>query len=135
MYFLDTNIFLEYILEGEYFAECGKILQAVEKKEINAVCSYFSINSICVFGAGHGKQKEIQKLLEYIASLENLFIANTTVPDNQKILGITLEAGLDFDDALQYYIAKQAQCKAIITLDQDFKKTKINSLHPKEFKI
>lgn len=135
MFFIDTNIFIEYLLDRKFSAECKKILESVEKKQIDAVCSFFSINSICIAAVAFGKQEETIKMLDFLLNLENLFIAETTIPDNQKILEITKQTSLDFDDALQYFIAKETECNAIITLDADFKKTKMKVLHPKEFKI
>ena len=112
--------------------ECENIFTAIEEKKVSAKCSYFSIHSICIFAAYSGKQKETIKFLEYLSNLENLSVEVTTILDDKKILFITEQTGLDFDDALQYHIAKETQCKAIITLDEDFKKTKIKAQHPKE---
>ena len=135
MYFIDTNVFLEYFLDRQYAEQCEKIFNAIKAKKISAVCSYFSMQSICICAVGMKKQRQFQRFLDYISGLDNLSVIYTNVSDSKQILKTTEETSLDYDDALQYYIAEKAGCEAIITLDQDFKKTKINSLHPKEFKI
>ena len=53
--------------------------------------------------------------------------------DDFRILEIVEKTSLDFDDALQYYVATESKCDAIITFDADFKnKAKILTMTPFE---
>ncbi len=132
MYLIDTNIIMEVLLGRKNMEECKKLFDAVQGKKIEAVCSHFSVHSICVFAAEKGSPEKCVELLRYLLALENLVVMNTTMEDDIKILALAYETDLDFDDALQLYIAKETGCDAIITFDRDFKGKSIRALTPKE---
>ena len=132
MYFIDTNIFLELLLNQKRAEECEKLFDLLQKENIHAVASHFSIYSICIYSVKTGNSKKTGKFLEYVLSLKNLDVINTTLTDDMEILKFAEKMPLDFDDSLQYYLATEAGCDAIITFDKDFKKTKMKLFTPKE---
>lgn len=132
MYFIDTNIFLEWLLGRKNAAECEKLFEAVETGEIEAACSHFSIHSICIYLAGNNKIKEAEKFLKFILAAEKMQVINTTISDDLKAIKSMEKTGLDFDDTIQYYIATETNCESIITFDKDFKRAGIGTFTPKE---
>lgn len=132
MYFIDTNIFLEWLLGRKHAHECEKLLELIQEKMLSGVCSHFSIHSICLYMINEGKEEAAEKFIEFILSTENLQVINATVADDFKIFKLMKTLPLDFDDALQYYTAMETNCLGIITFDSDFKKTKIKTFTPKD---
>src|SRR3989338_1583513 len=111
MYLLDTNIFLELILNRKNQADCEKLFEAIQDKTIKAICTRFSIYSVCILLSKDKKTLLAAKFFEYLASLENLVVVNTTMQDEIKILKLVEETKLDFDDCLQYFIALDTNCE------------------------
>lgn len=132
MYLLDTNIFLELLLNREKAGECEKLLLKLQDGSIKAVCSRFAIHSICVYAVNNGLRKECGEFLRKIFSMDNLILVDTSNEDCLKIIRSADEKKLDFDDALQYHLAKETDCEAIITFDSDFMGKGIRSIEPKE---
>ena len=132
MLFIDTNVFLEWLLGRKESKECEKIFRQIEEEKIEAVCSVFSVYSICIYLSDAGKTGAAKKLLMFMLSLENLHIRGTSLEDNLKVLDLAGQKKLDFDDALQYYTAKETGCESIVTLDSDFRKAGIKTLTPSE---
>lgn len=134
MFFIDTNIFLEWLLGRKSQLDCQKILNlAVEGKEILA-CSCFSVYSVCLFFEKSKSIEIVEKFLNFLKATENIKVISTTAEDNLEVLKIMKTAKLDFDDAIQCHIAKSLNCQAIITIDSDFKNySDTMVLTPKDF--
>lgn len=130
LYFIDTNVFLEWLLGRAYAKECEQVMAAVQNKKLNAACSLFSVYSVCIFLTSGGKEEIASKFMDYISGLENFAVISTTTQENARIIWEMKENALDFDDALQFYIYKRHGCEAIITLDKDFGKTDAKTATP-----
>ncbi len=131
MYFVDTNVFLEWFLDRKNAKDCELFFAKIVSGKIIAVCSRFSIYSILIHITNRKNFEQAKKFLEFINSNENILVVSTGVSDDLKILELVEKYGLDFDDALQYYVATESNCEAIITFDADFKnKAKILTLTP-----
>ncbi|HZX34316.1 MAG TPA: type II toxin-antitoxin system VapC family toxin, partial [archaeon] len=111
MYLIDTNVFLELLLGRKKAEECEKLFNALEEKRMSAIATHYSIYSICLYCARNNMAGAAKTFLKYLAGLENLEVINTTVEDDIKIIGTMAETGLDFDDSLQHYTAKETDCK------------------------
>ncbi|MBI2597738.1 MAG: type II toxin-antitoxin system VapC family toxin [Candidatus Diapherotrites archaeon] len=131
MYFVDTNVFLEWFLGRKNAKDCELFFEKIVSGKIISICSRFSIYSILIHITNRDNVEKAKKFLEFINSNDNLIVVNTGVSDDLKILELVEKSGLDFDDALQDYVATESNCEAIITFDADFKnKTKILTLTP-----
>ena len=115
MYLVDTNIFLEILLDQKRSSDCKKFL---EKNYDKIFISDFSLHSIGVILFRY-KKKEIFKdfiqdilpeikILNLPSKAYDIFIETTELPN------------LDFDDLYQYSVAKYFDLE-IVTLDSDFK--------------
>ena len=118
MYLVDTNIFLEILLDQKRSSDCKKFL---EKNYDKIFISDFSLHSIGVILFRY-KKKEIFKdfiqdilpeikILNLPSKAYDIFIETTELPN------------LDFDDLYQYSVAKYFDLE-IVTLDSDFKRVK-----------
>lgn len=107
MYLIDTNIFFELIFDRKHADGCEKLFMQIQDKKIKAICSHFSIHSICVYLLNGKKFGQAKQFLKQIYSLENM----------------------------QYYIASQLGCEAIVTFDKGFKKTKMKIFEPKDIVV
>lgn len=131
MYFIDTNIFLELILNQSQAGPCRELFKKIENG-LDCACSHFSIYSICINLERKKMGRQARVFLEYLLSLENLRITNLSVEDDLQILETAKNTGLDFDDSLQYVVSQQAGCEKIITFDTDYEKAGIATLRPSE---
>lgn len=132
MYLIDTNIFLEILLEREKWRDCIAVLKKIIDGYIVGFSSSFAIHSIELLLLSEGKTTELKKFLKEIASIENLFIYHTIIADEIRIIDLMKQTGLGFDDAIQYFVAKQFNCKAIISFDKHFDGLEIARKEPKE---
>ncbi len=134
MFLIDTNIFIEVLAGQGRAQECRALLGRIESGGLDCACSHFAIHSACLFLERHNIPSGIRQFLEYLLSLENLVVLNTSLEDDLEIRALGEQTGLDFDDSLQCYVARQIGCEAIITLDADFRKAGIATLAPRDVK-
>ena len=114
MYLIDTNIFLEILLNQNKSQDCKKFLSNnIEKLFI----SDFSLHSIGVILLRQGYSKLYKKFITDV--LPKVQITTLPKDDYAKILPIKDKFGLDFDDSYQYCISDVYNYK-LVTLDQDF---------------
>lgn len=120
MYLIDTNIFLELLLDQKKKRQAKAILEQIENGEINAIMSGYSLHSIEFILSVKRKNDILKEFLKSLNDFPNISIYHTTLEEDLEILNIVEQTGLDFDDANQYYIAKKFEA-GIITFDNDFK--------------
>ena len=129
MYLIDTNIFLEILLEQEKSLECedlvGKAIQ-----ESNFHVSSFSIHSIEVIMLRNNKFSELKQFLIDLKDSKIIRI-DTDTEDELSALSTMNKSKLDFDDSLQSYLCEKQNLK-IISFDRHFDKTAIRRIEPKD---
>lgn len=130
--FFDTNIMLDFLGERKpFFYPVSKLLTLAEEKKIEIVLSPISfVNSNYVLIKSENDETVIEKLRKFkilceICDIDDLIIEKS------------LNSGFkDFEDAVQYYSALNADCKIIITRDlKGFLKSKLPVMSPNEFLI
>ena len=132
MYFIDTNIFLDYLLDRRYGQDCEKLFKKLESGEFSAITSGFCIHTIEITLINLNKKTELQNFLRYLVFLEKLYIYHTALTDELQVIGKLEKTKLDFEDGLQYFVAKQFKCKAIISFDKHFDGLEIPRKEPKD---
>ncbi len=126
-YLLDTNIWLERLLDQEHSDEVGDLLAKLPSDQI--VLSDFTLHSI---GVILGRLGSAEVLVSFV---EDLFINGAvclvTVPPTlmDKVASAMKGFGLDFDDAYQYVAAEQTDAR-IVSYDKDFDRTDRKRLLP-----
>jgi len=118
MKLIDTNIFLEILLNQEKENKCKAFL---ENTTGEIYISDFSLHSIGVLLFKSGKPRIFSEFLN--DTLVNIPLISLSID----LYDLTLQAkerfNLDFDDAYQFAIAKENGL-SIVTLDKDFKRVK-----------
>ena len=130
MYLLDTNIFLEILLDGARATECLRLLSLLQGERLSAVVSKFAVYSICLI-LFRKKQPDLARdFLAYLDSLPTLQIHGTSLEEDAEAFASAEKFGLDFDDGLQFTVAKRLSVEAIVSFDRDFDKTPLKRLEP-----
>ncbi|MBC7080820.1 MAG: PIN domain-containing protein [Thermoplasmatales archaeon] len=118
MFLIDTNIFLEIMLQQEKKEKCKRFLREnIGKLKI----SDFSLHSIGVILFKLGKLDYFGKFIEDI--LPNIDLLALDIDLYKNLPKIVEEMNLDFDDSYHYLLAKSNKLK-IVTMDSDFEKIK-----------
>jgi predicted nucleic acid-binding protein len=128
MHLIDTNIFLEVLLNQEKKEIAKNIFTRLEKGEFEAVISGFSLHSIEFILSVKKKNDALKEFLQALHDFPNISVYHTTLEEDLEIMDIMEQTHLDFDDANQYYIAKKFGAE-IITFDSDFQVIKDLKVH------
>jgi len=114
MFLVDTNIFLEILLEQDKKENCKRFLNNnIESLTITD----FSLHSIGIILFKYGKEDVSRKFVEdIVTNIKNLSLP---VELYNNVVDVRKSLTLDFDDAYQYTIAKYYGLK-IVTMDKDF---------------
>lgn len=129
MILLDTNIFLELLLDQKRAAECENLLQLVSKGGAEAVATHFAVHAV---EAALGDSASLVAFLRNLEHSVGLYVYDTNLADEMAIAMISRKMGLDFDDALQYYVAKKLGVDAIASFDEHFDKLDIRRVEPRD---
>ncbi|NQT98209.1 MAG: type II toxin-antitoxin system VapC family toxin [Candidatus Marinimicrobia bacterium] len=129
MYLMDTNIWLERLLDQARSEEVGNFLKKVTSEHL--YITDFSFHSI---GIVMDKLNQKQALLKFVqdALIESeVGLIHLEPTDMGKVVEIMDQAKLDFDDAYQYVAAEQYRL-TLISFDKDFDKTPLGRKEPKD---
>lgn len=116
MYLIDTNIFLEILLEQEKSNICKDFLNS---NLGNIVISDFSLHSIGVILFRNQKHQVFQEFILEIFPRTSIYSLPSEMYES--IHEYATKNGLDFDDTYQSLITKYYEL-TIVTMDNDFKK-------------
>ncbi len=127
---IDTNIFLELFLDQERADECEKFLMKVSSGEIEGIVTQFSVHAI---EAILNDSEAIQGFLRNLMGSMGLEVYSITIEDEMAASMLMKLVGLDFDDSLQYYVARKLGVKAIVSFDKHFDRVDIARKEPFDF--
>ena len=130
MLLIDTNVFLELMLGRERADECERFLEKVSNGELEAVISKFTVHAI------EALLNDPNLILAFLRNVQNslgLSVYETSLDDEIATSMLMDKVKLDFDDALQYYIAKKLGVEAIVSYDKHFDKVDIYRKEPSTF--
>lgn len=130
MLLVDANVFLELFLGQERADECEKFLQKVSIGELEAVVSKFTIHAI---EALLNNSTLILAFLRNVEGSLGLDVYETSVEEEMAVSMLMDKVKLDFDDAVQYYLAKKLGAEAIVSYDRHFDTVDIKRREPSEF--
>ena len=129
MILVDTNVFLELMLNQKQAESCRQFLEAISSGRIEAVISRFSIHAI------ESAIRAPEVLTTFIVNIDNstgMYVYETNNSDELAASLLMKETGLDFDDALKYFIAKKTGSSAIVSFDRHFDKMDLPRIIPGE---
>lgn len=129
--FLDTNAVIDVLLEREEFMDdVFRILSQADRKEIVVYCSTLSIATASYF------MERAKMPHNVLISKLDLFcqICELATVDSSVVKQALQSSFSDFEDALQYYSALNAQADFIITRNgKDFALSKIPVMTASEY--
>ena len=128
-YLIDTNIFLEVLLDQKEAPQCLTFLESVESGKVKAVVTSFALHSIAIILEKLKGIESYRHFLEIITNFEGLMTYSTTPHDEIEICTLSKQQNLSFDDAMHYYVAKTFGLK-LVSLDDDFDRTDIIRVVP-----
>lgn len=127
MILLDTNVFLELLLKQSGAADCRKVLDRVSRGELEATVTHFSIHAV---EAALGRGEALVEFLRNVEYSQGLYLHDTGIQEESSAAMMAKLVGLDFDDALQYYVAKRLGAEAIVSYDKHFDGLDIPRVEP-----
>jgi predicted nucleic acid-binding protein len=128
--FWDTNIMLDLLGERDpYYDDAALIATLADKKEIQLFVSALSYATVGYFLT---KFSNIEITKE---KLRKFRIISEIISLDDQVIEKGLNSDIrDFEDAIQYYCALNAECDIIVTRNvKDFKKSAIPVISPHEF--
>jgi predicted nucleic acid-binding protein len=129
MYLVDTNIWLERLLEQERSDEVGEFLSAVHSDQMGI--TDFSLHSIGVITT-RLKRPDIFTVFLNDTCIEGAVNIISLVPEHlQKLVHSMSLYHLDFDDAYQYTAADEYGL-VLVSFDTDFDRTPLQRMTPKQ---
>ena len=126
--FLDTNILLDLLLDRKNSYEASIILNSVDVGLFEGYISDITLVNINYIAKKQKKENEIKEFL--ILLLETMEICT---PDTNLIYEALKLENKDFEDNIQYILAKKYKCDCLITNDKDLKFDDIEILDSKSF--
>lgn len=124
--FIDTNVFLDFLLKREDFDKALLLFNAVEKKLFDAV-----IADTTVLNIDYIAKKQVADVRDFLTLVNNNFqIVGSTNAQFAKALLIKND---DLEDNVQYILAKETQCEIIVTNDKTFYAKSIKKLGSRDF--
>ncbi|WP_029523018.1 PIN domain-containing protein [Persephonella sp. KM09-Lau-8] len=126
--FLDTNILLDLLLDRKNSYEASIILNSVDVGLFEGYISDITLVNINYIAKKQKKENEIKEFL--ILLLEAMEICT---PDTNLIYEALKLENKDFEDNIQYLLAKKYKCDCLITNDKDLKFDDIEILDSKSF--
>ncbi len=95
--------------------------------EVEATVTHFSVHAVeAVMGGGDN----LALLLANLERSEGLYVYDTTVADEVAAVVLAGKIRKDFDDALQYYVAKKVGAEGIVSFDKHFDGLDLRRLEP-----
>lgn len=120
MFLVDTNVWLELLLEQEKAEEVRRFLRNVEARLL--AITEFSLYSVGIILTRLRKDTVFEDFLS--DTLENAGVARISLNtgDLKRVLAVRRRFRMDFDDAYQYVAAEKYNL-TIVSLDSDFDRT------------
>lgn len=119
------------MLDQERSEECEVLLTNVEKGEIQAFITSFTLHSIEVVLSSAGKVSALVSFIESIRGFKGLTVYPTDLEEEYEISKLSKKIKLDFDDSLHYYVAKKLSLD-LVSFDKHFDKTDLKRKEPKD---
>ena len=131
MLLIDANVFLELFLGQEKADECERFLHKVSVGGLEAVISKFTIHAI---EALLNNSTLILAFLRNVEGSLGLNVYETSIEEEIAASMLMDKVKLDFNDAIQYYLAKKKLgVEAIVSYDKHFDTLDIKRKEPSEF--
>jgi predicted nucleic acid-binding protein len=126
---LDTNIFLELLLGQKRATECENLLELISKGQTEATVTHFAVHAV---EAALGDESSLATFLRNLEHSVGLYIYETNLSEEMAAALMSEKIGLDFDDTLQYFVAKKLGVDAVVSFDEHFDKVDLRRVEPRD---
>jgi uncharacterized protein len=120
MYLVDTNIWLERLLDQERSQEVGQFLDRTLSERL--FITDFAFHSIGIVLSKLGQNGALLEFVRDVFIEGNVSLIHLEPGAVHGITSVMEQFGLDFDDAYQY-VAADEHGLALVSLDSDFDRT------------
>lgn len=120
MYLVDTNIWLERLLDQERSAEVGRFLAQAPLDRL--MISDFTLHSIGVVLDRLAQPAVLVRFVDDVVLQGGLALVAVAPEDIRYLVEVAERFRLDFDDAYQYVLAERHDA-VIVSFDDDFDRT------------
>lgn len=117
---IDTNIFLEIILDQEKAADAKALLRLAAEHDL--YITDYSLHSIGLLLFRRKQHDIFQKFVQDITVNAGVSVLSASVDDLEVIVAASRRHNLDFDDAYQYGLAEKNGL-TLVSFDSDFDRT------------
>ena len=131
MYLVDTNVWLERLLDQTKANEVGHFLDRVSSERL--FITDFAFHSIGVVMVKLERKEGLSSFVQDILIDGAVSLIHLEPEDTQHLLRIIEQFGFDFDDAYQYSAAEKYNL-TIVSFDTDFDRTPRGRKTPAEIK-
>lgn len=126
-YLLDTNIWLERLLDQDRADEVKQLLDAVPSDRL--LVTDFSFHSIGVILLRLGLPDALLNFTNDLFASGSVRLLNLESTDMERVVAVASEYRLDFDDAYQY-VAAELNDVPLVSFDSDFDNTALGRITP-----
>ncbi len=120
MYLVDTNVWLERLLDQEQSDQVGRFLDQAQSGSL--LITDFSLHSIGIVLTRFGREQAFLRFVQDVLIDAAVPLASVGPEQMPRLVQIMSELKLDFDDAYQYVVAETRDA-VIVSLDADFDRT------------
>jgi predicted nucleic acid-binding protein len=128
-YLVDTNIFVEFLLDQERADESLQIMERIERGELDAYVTSFALHSIAVILDRRNDMDLLEKFFDRVIQAKGLRVYQTEPIEEKSITTLTRTVKLDFDDTLHYHVASMLGA-TLMSFDRGFDATDLKRVEP-----
>ncbi len=129
MYLVDSNVWLELLLEQERAEEVVQFLQIVGTDEL--WITEFTIYSIGIIMTRLNKDEIFEDFLSDVLEDSGVKRVCLSIGDLKQVIQVARKFRLDFDDAYQY-VAAEKNDLCLVSFDADFDRSEMGRRTPSE---
>lgn len=129
MYLVDTNVWLERLLDQARSEEVGQFFNHIPSEQL--FISDFSFHSIAVILNRLDKMEALLYFVQDAFMDSAVVLIHLNPKDTQRLVDVIEQFALDFDDAYQYVSAEKYNL-TIVSYDSDFNRTEQGKKTPLE---
>ncbi len=129
MFLLDTNIWLERLLDRRHSHAVGKMLDETPTNELSL--TDFSLYTIGLILCSMKKEEMYSVFVDDILINAQMKLYRLPLDKISRLLEIMAEWNLDFDDAYQMAVCETYYC-TLVSYDRDFDRTQIGRTKPEK---
>ena len=127
MYLVDTNVWLEYLLDQEKAPEAEQFLRTTDDSLL--FISDFTLYSVGIITQRYNKTEIFEKFINDIFNIGEVNIIRLELTDLIKLTEYIKKYKLDFDDSYQLVCAETFKLE-LISYDKDFDRAKTKRKTP-----